>query len=67
MCVSVWVGVCVFESLPVKAGGRELVHCTLSQLTKYYYNYIYQTCLYAIVAMPEVNFYDLSLGNLGCC
>ena len=23
--------VCVFESLPVKEGGREHVHCTLSQ------------------------------------
>ena len=25
------VCVCVFENLPVKEGGRELFHCTLSQ------------------------------------
>ena len=29
--VFVCVCVCVFESLPVKEGGRERVHCTLSQ------------------------------------
>ena len=36
MCVlyvhmRVRVCVCVFESLPIKGGGRELVRCTLSQ------------------------------------
>ena len=31
VCVFVCVCVCGFESLPVKEGGREHVHCTLSQ------------------------------------
>ena len=31
VCVCVCVCVCVFENPPVKDGGRELVHCTLSQ------------------------------------
>ena len=31
VCVFVCVCVCVFESLPVKEGNREHVHCTLSQ------------------------------------
>ena len=33
MCVYLcaYVCVCVFESLPVKEGDRECVHCTLSQ------------------------------------
>ena len=32
VCVCVCVGVCVcLESLPVKEGDRECVHCTLSQ------------------------------------
>ena len=28
--------VCVFESLPIKEGGRERIHCTLSQCKKIY-------------------------------
>ena len=38
VCVCVCVCVCL-GSLPVKEGGRELVHCTLSQLMKIFFLY----------------------------
>ena len=50
VCVCVCVCVCCLGSLPVKEGGRELVHCTLSQLKKIFFFYcsFLEVCVCAI-------------------